>query len=82
MSALQSAARERGIPLTIFDVTLPDARSLYERNLYLLRPDCYIAWRGDELPDDVGSVLDTIVGRTPQVAPVLEASAVGNVAAN
>ena len=66
MSALQGAARDRGIPLTIVDVTVPEVRTLYTRNLYLIRPDFYIAWRGDELSDDIGAILDIVVGRSSQ----------------
>ena len=66
VTALEAAARDRRIPLTIFDVTLPEARTLYSRNLYLVRPDFYIAWRGDKLPDDIGAILDIVVGRSSQ----------------
>ena len=79
VSALEAAARDRRIPLTIFDVTLPEARTLYSRNLYLVRPDFYIAWRGDKLPDDIGAILDIVVGRSSQrrmdAFPVREARA-------
>ena len=66
VTALQGVARDRGIPLKIVDVTVPEGRALYSRNLYLVRPDFYIAWRGDQLPDDIGEILDTLVGRTTQ----------------
>ena len=50
-AALADAARRRAIPLTVVDITLPEARDLYECNLALIRPDQHVAWRGDELPD-------------------------------
>jgi 2-polyprenyl-6-methoxyphenol hydroxylase-like FAD-dependent oxidoreductase len=50
-AALVAAARRRAIPLTVVDITLPEARDLYESDLALVRPDQHVAWRGDELPD-------------------------------
>jgi 2-polyprenyl-6-methoxyphenol hydroxylase-like FAD-dependent oxidoreductase len=60
-AALRTAAAERGIPLTLLDVSLPQARDLYERDLALIRPDHHVAWRGNTLPDpDV--LLDLVTG--------------------
>jgi 2-polyprenyl-6-methoxyphenol hydroxylase-like FAD-dependent oxidoreductase len=60
--AFEAAAAARGVPLTILDVTLPEARALYGRALALVRPDLYIAWRGDRLPDDVDALLARVTG--------------------
>jgi 2-polyprenyl-6-methoxyphenol hydroxylase-like FAD-dependent oxidoreductase len=59
---IERAAAARGIPLKILDVTLPEGRRLYGRNLALIRPDQYIAWRGDRLPDDVEAMLNCVTG--------------------
>jgi hypothetical protein len=59
---LERAAAARNIPLTILDVALPQARELYGRDLALVRPDQYIAWRGDRLPDDVDALLARVTG--------------------
>jgi hypothetical protein len=64
VALLTEAASARGMPLTIVDVDLPQARELYGCKLYLVRPDFYIAWRGDELPD-AGALLDRVAGRAP-----------------
>jgi len=61
-AALEHAAAARGIPLAILDVTLPEARKLYGRDLALVRPDQYIAWRGDRLPDDLDALLAGVTG--------------------
>jgi 2-polyprenyl-6-methoxyphenol hydroxylase-like FAD-dependent oxidoreductase len=61
-SALERAAAARGVPLAILDVTVPEARQLYGRALALVRPDQYIAWRGDRLPDDVDALLACVTG--------------------
>jgi hypothetical protein len=61
-AALERAAAARGVPLAILDVTLPEARELYGRDLALIRPDLYIAWRGDRLPDDLDALLARVTG--------------------
>jgi hypothetical protein len=38
-------------------VRLPEARALYGCDLALIRPDQYIAWRGDRLPGDPNALL-------------------------
>ena len=60
--ALERAAAARGIPLSILDVTLPQGRLLYGAALALIRPDQYIAWRGDRLPDDPDALLARVTG--------------------
>jgi len=59
---LQQAARIRGIPLKLLDVDLPEGRDLYERDLALVRPDQYVAWRGDKLPEDPDRLLAQVTG--------------------
>lgn len=59
---LERAAAARGIPLKVLEVTLPEGRELYGRDLALIRPDQYIAWRGDLLPGDVDALLARVTG--------------------
>jgi hypothetical protein len=59
---LERVAAARGIPLKILDVAQPAGRRLYGCNLALIRPDQYIAWRGDRLPDDVDALLICVTG--------------------
>ena len=61
-TTLERAAAGRGIPLSILDVTLPEARELYGCDLALVRPDQYIAWRGDQLPNDLDALLACVTG--------------------
>jgi hypothetical protein len=61
-AALEHAAEARKIPLTVLDVEIPEALTLYGRPLVLIRPDQYIAWRGDQLPEDVDALLARITG--------------------
>jgi len=61
-AALQHAAAARSIPLGVLDLVLPQGRELYGRGLALIRPDQYICWRGDRLPDDVDALLARVTG--------------------
>jgi 2-polyprenyl-6-methoxyphenol hydroxylase-like FAD-dependent oxidoreductase len=63
VSTLETAARERALPLETVDLDDPGARELYERDLVLVRPDGHVAWRGDAVPDDAGAIVDVMSGR-------------------
>jgi hypothetical protein len=58
----ESAASHAGIPLAVLDVPMREARELYGRNLVLVRPDRYIAWRGDAVPESVEKILAVVTG--------------------
>ncbi|MCQ4084296.1 FAD-dependent monooxygenase [Streptomyces sp. RB6PN25] len=60
--ALRSAAVARGIPLAVLDLPDPLARDLYGRDLALVRPDQYVAWRGNRPPPDADALLDQVTG--------------------
>ncbi len=62
-STFERAAAERGIPLVIVSIDDPGILELYERPLALVRPDQHVAWRGDDVPDNVGHILDVAAGR-------------------
>ena len=62
------AARSRSVPLTVCDVDNSGARSLYERDLVLVRPDGHVAWRGDQAPKEALAVVDTVRGAGPRIA--------------
>ena len=40
----------------------PEAASLYERRMVLVRPDGMVAWRGNLLPDDAVGLVDRVRG--------------------
>ena len=61
-TALMAAASERGVPLEVVDLHHANAAAIYENPLVLVRPDGHVAWRGDSLPDDVGSLIDHVRG--------------------
>ena len=62
LSALTAAAARANIPLTIVDIGNAEARDLYARDLVLVRPDQYVAWRGDEGPADPARLFAQVVG--------------------
>lgn len=51
-SALAAAFGKFGAPFTVFDLPGDEARSIYGRDLVLVRPDLHVVWRGNSPPDD------------------------------
>ena len=66
-SPLVVAAQDRGLPLTVLDLTglsLPEA---YRHPLVLCRQDQHVAWRGDRVPDDPAALVELLRGaRLPE----------------
>lgn len=62
VDSVVAAAAERGVPLKLLDVRDANARKIYERDLVLVRPDHYVAWRGDAVPADALAVIDQVRG--------------------
>ena len=62
--SIEAAAHRRGVPLTVIDVPQADARELYGRDLALIRPDQYVAWRGNAPPADPDRLIGALVGAT------------------
>jgi 2-polyprenyl-6-methoxyphenol hydroxylase-like FAD-dependent oxidoreductase len=59
--ALRVAALKRGVPLDVHTIDDAEAARLYQRKLVLVRPDGYVAWRGDTLPEAL-ALIDRIRG--------------------
>ena len=62
VDGLVQAARERGVPLAVLDLSGAEARELYGHNLVLVRPDQHVAWRGEAEPADPMGLVDLIRG--------------------
>ena len=62
--AIEVAAHARHMPFEVLDVPHSEARDLYERDLVLVRPDQYVAWRGNALPPDPDRLLTQLIGAT------------------
>ena len=50
------------MPLDIHTIDDAEAARLYERKLVLVRPDGYVAWRGDAMPAQPLALIDRIRG--------------------
>jgi len=50
VSTLVVAADSRGVPLSVAQVSVENALSVFERKLVLVRPDGHVAWRSDTAP--------------------------------
>jgi len=61
-TTIEKAAGALAIPLEVLRLDRPDLRSIYERNLILVRPDQHVAWRGDSPPDDCRKLLSLVCG--------------------
>lgn len=60
--AIVDAASHRRIPLSVVEIGDSDIRDLYECDLALIRPDHYVAWRGNVVPSDADALLAQLVG--------------------
>jgi hypothetical protein len=53
---------EKQIPLTTHQINNPEIAKLYERAFVLVRPDGHVAWRGNEIPQDLEFMIDKVRG--------------------
>ena len=60
-AALARAAERAGVPLSVLELHDPQLRALYGAALALIRPDQYVAWRGERV-DDAAGLIDTLRG--------------------
>ena len=74
MRWVETAAKALGVPLSIVDVAMKEARDLYQADLALIRPDQIVAWRGNSqrmfcvgLPDT--STLISALGENRRIGP-------------
>lgn len=59
--ALEHAAQQRRVPLTVTEVDHAELATLIGAQLALIRPDQHVAWRGNVAADPLG-VIDTVRG--------------------
>ncbi|MCA9987864.1 MAG: FAD-dependent oxidoreductase [Anaerolineales bacterium] len=60
---LLDAAAAAGVPLQLVELEPFGAPTAYTTRLVLARPDQHVAWRGDDLPEEVAAMIATITGR-------------------
>lgn len=59
---LEATANQRGVPITILDLTPSEAGPAYTHKLTLSRPDQHVAWRGNSIPKNPLELIDQIRG--------------------
>jgi 2-polyprenyl-6-methoxyphenol hydroxylase-like FAD-dependent oxidoreductase len=60
--AFLAAAQRRGVPVKLCCPGDARLRARYEARFALIRPDQYVAWRGDALPDDPDELIARVTG--------------------
>jgi aromatic ring hydroxylase-like protein len=50
------------VPLKVLEVRSAEARDLYGCDLALIRPDQYVAWRGNASPADPDGLMARVTG--------------------
>ncbi|MGK3204292.1 FAD-dependent monooxygenase [Amycolatopsis sp. MEPSY49] len=65
----ETAARERGLPLTRLSLHRPDLPGLFGAEQLLVRPDQHVAWRGHAEQADPAALLDRVRGAAPGELP-------------
>jgi 4-hydroxyisophthalate hydroxylase len=63
VAAFEEAANALAVPLKIVRDNYADGRAAYEAKLILVRPDRYIAWTADSLPEDAAPIVARVAGR-------------------
>ena len=61
-SGLAQAFGRIGAPFSILPIASDAARTVYERDLVLVRPDLHVVWRGDHPPDDPDALVARVTG--------------------
>ena len=72
--AFAAAAGATAVPLTIVRSPGDEARAAYEAPFILVRPDQYVVWSGEHLPDDPEELLALVTGRAAQPLPTSSSS--------
>ena len=63
VAKFERAANQMDVPLKILRDSYLDDRWAYESQLILVRPDQFVAWVGDEHPEDIEALFRKITGR-------------------
>jgi flavin-dependent monooxygenase StaC len=62
VTALIDSCQAKKVPLRTYQIDDREIAKTYEKTLVLVRPDGHVAWRGDNLPDDLDGMVDRIRG--------------------
>jgi len=62
----EAACRDRGVPLSVLDLSAEAVGDHYGAEFVLVRPDQHVAWCGDVLPQAVDNAIDVVRGAARQ----------------
>ena len=62
VDAFEQAARDLSVPLKVITDSYEEGRTAFEARLILVRPDQFVAWTGDKLPESADHLLRTVTG--------------------
>ena len=65
VTGLERALRATGAPLDALDIKDQAVREIAGYDLLLVRPDLHVAWRGNQLSDEAGTIAAVATGRLP-----------------
>jgi 2-polyprenyl-6-methoxyphenol hydroxylase-like FAD-dependent oxidoreductase len=65
VTPLVEAARHRDVPFKVVQIADHAAKDAYVDSLVLVRPDGFVCWRSNQLPDDPVALIDLVRGQTP-----------------
>jgi 2-polyprenyl-6-methoxyphenol hydroxylase-like FAD-dependent oxidoreductase len=65
---LAAELRRRGAPVTVIDIFQNPARTVYGRDLLLLRPDMHVVWRGNAPPANPAEIAAIATGNRDRLA--------------
>ena len=54
--------KKYGIPFNFIEIDEAGIRDLYNANYVIIRPDHHVAWRGNEIPKDLGYIMRRLTG--------------------
>ncbi|CAN5245401.1 FAD-dependent oxidoreductase [soil metagenome] len=71
VAPLETAMRANGVPLAIVDADRTEQPGLFAHDLFLVRPDQHVAWRGDNIPAGAEALVQLLRGGgEPSQSPV------------
>jgi 2-polyprenyl-6-methoxyphenol hydroxylase-like FAD-dependent oxidoreductase len=65
---LAEAAEQRSVPFKIVEISDRAVKDAYVDKLVLVRPDGFVCWRSDHLPNDPVGLIDVVRGEGPGVS--------------
>jgi hypothetical protein len=62
LGSFSAEADSLNLPFDVVSIDDEYARSIYGFNLVLLRPDQHVAWRGQNVPENINKIMKIVSG--------------------